>query len=105
MNLISICGKTEAGSIIITQQAVAYVGLTGDTATFTVVAEGEGLKYQWYYSDDAGATWTASCLSGYNTASFSFTVNVTRESRLYKCVITDAGGNIVETSNVSVAIG
>ncbi|MBO5867826.1 MAG: hypothetical protein J6Q54_02825, partial [Oscillospiraceae bacterium] len=77
----------------------------GATATFNVAAQGDTLKYQWYSSADGGETWTASYLTGYNTASFSFAVNATRASRLYKCVITDAGGNIVETNIVTVTIG
>ena len=78
---------------------------SGATATFTVEAQGDGLKYQWYASSDGGETWTVSYLGGYNTATFSFAVNATRAAKLYKCVITDAGGNTVETSVVSVTIG
>ena len=78
---------------------------SGATAIFTVEAQGDGLKYQWYASSDGGATWTASYLGGYNTDTFSFAVNATRAAKLYKCVITDAGGNTVETNYVSVTIG
>jgi hypothetical protein len=77
----------------------------GATATFHVEAKGDSLKYQWYSSADGGATWTLSYMDGYNTDTFSFTVNNARASRLYKCVITDAGGNTVETNAVSVTIG
>jgi hypothetical protein len=70
-----------------------------------VEAKGDSLKYQWYSSADGGATWTLSYMDGYNTDTFSFTVNNARASRLYKCVITDAGGNTVETNAVSVTIG
>ena len=77
----------------------------GATATFTVEAQGDTLKYQWYSSADGGATWSLSYMTGYNTDTFSFTVNASRASRLYKCVITDAAGNVVETNVVSVTIG
>ena len=86
-------------------QPVNVICANGATATFTVEAQGDTLRYQWYSSADGGATWTASYLSGYNTASFSFAVNATRAAKLYKCVITDTGGNIVETNYVSVTIG
>ena len=76
----------------------------GTTASFCVEAQGDGLKYQWYASSDGGETWTASYLSGYNTANFSFTVNEARASRLYKCIITDSAGNTVETDWVSVIL-
>jgi len=78
---------------------------SGETATFTVEAQGDTLKYQWYASSDGGTTWTPSYLGGYNTAEFSFVVNATRAAKLYKCVITDIGGNTVETNYVSVTIG
>ena len=78
---------------------------SGATATFTVKAQGDGLKYQWYASSDGGVTWTISYLGGYNTDTFSFIVNTARAAKLYKCVITDAGGNTVETNSVSVTIG
>lgn len=78
---------------------------SGATATFTVEAQGDGLKYQWYASSDGGATWAVSYLGGYNTDTFSFVVNASRAAKLYKCVITDAGGNTVETNYVSVTIG
>ena len=78
---------------------------SGATAIFTVEAQGDGLKYQWYASSDDGATWTASYLGGYNTDTLSFSVTAARAAKLYKCVITDAGGNVVETNYVSVTIG
>ena len=77
----------------------------GATATFTVEAQGDALRYLWYASSDGGKTWTVTYLSGYNTSTLSFTVNASRASKLYKCVITDAGGNTVETNAVSVTIG
>ena len=75
----------------------------GETATFTVEAQGDSLKYQWYGSAD-GVNWDKSYLTGYNTDTFSFTVNATRAAKTYKCVITDVAGNTVETDIVSVTI-
>ena len=74
----------------------------GDTATFTVAATGENLRYQWYYSADGGETWVMSYLTGYNTETLSFYVNASRASRIYKCVITDRDGATLETDAVSV---
>ena len=76
----------------------------GATAVFAVNAQGDTLKYRWYSSSD-GATWAASYLTGYDTANFSFAVNEARAAKIYKCIITDAGGNTVETNTVSVTIG
>ena len=68
-------------------------------------AQGDNLKYQWYASSDGGETWTLSYMDGFNTDTFSFTVNSARAAKVYKCVITDIGGNTVETDAVSVTIG
>ena len=75
----------------------------GETVSFTVEAQGDTLKYQWYSSAD-GVSWTPSYLSGYNTDTFSFAVNTARAAKVYKCVVTDIGGNTVETNPVSVTI-
>jgi hypothetical protein len=77
----------------------------GQTAAFVVAARGEKLRYQWYYSADGGETWVKSYLTGYNTDTLSFVVNEGRASRIYKCVITDRSGEVLETSAVSVTIG
>ena len=84
-------------------QPVSTTCANGETATFHVNAQGDTLKYQWYGSTD-GVEWTPSYLGGYNTDTFSFTVNATRAAKVYKCVITDAAGNTVESDAVSVTI-
>ena len=75
----------------------------GETAVFTVNAQGDTLKYLWYASTD-GETWTLTYLTGYNTNELSFAVNATRAAKMYKCIITDVAGNTVETNAVKVTI-
>ena len=84
-------------------QPVSTTCAYGQTASFTVVAQGDTLKYQWYSSSD-GESWSASYLAGYNTDTFSFIVNTNRATKMYKCVITDVVGKTVETDTVSVTI-
>jgi hypothetical protein len=76
----------------------------GATATFRVEAQGDNLKYQWYASSD-GVTWSKTYLDGSTTDTLSFSVTAARAAKVYKCVITDIGGNTVETGAVSVTIG
>ena len=40
----------------------------GDTATFKVVATGEGLTYQWQWRKNASSTWAATTVNGNKTA-------------------------------------
>ena len=56
----------------------------GDTAVFTVEAEGEELTYQWQWSTD-GSTWRNCTGTGYDTSSFSFVMKKSFDSRQYRC--------------------
>ena len=89
--------------IEITAQPENAVVEQNAVVTFTVEAEGEGLKYRWYRSND-GETWTETWLTGYNTNELSFVVNAVRADYAYKCVIT-SGTTVAETVAVSVVIG
>lgn len=86
-------------------QSVSVTCAAGENVSFNLEAQDDTLKYQWYASADNGATWTLSYLAGYNTNSFSFMVNTACTVKLYKCIITDAAGNTVETDIVTVMIG
>ncbi len=74
----------------ITTQPVGTTGAVGATATFTVVAEGSGLGYQWYVSKDDGATWL-NLGSSYRDATLSFTVKATQNNYLYRCEVKGDG--------------
>ena len=93
------------GALQILTQPESVTCVNGATAAFKVAAQGDGLKYQWYASADGGETWTETWLGGYNTDTLSFVVTAARAAKLYKCVITDAAGNTLETDPVSVTIG
>jgi len=85
--------------IRITSQPVDFVGNIGDTATFTVVATGDGLTYQWQVSTDGGSTWLNSGLPGNTTSTFTPEITQQRLSYLFRCKITDENSNVV-VSNV-----
>lgn len=95
------CGYSEAvGGPQIVSQPVDYVGMVGDNATFTVVAEGEGLTYQWYYYDTAASEWKKS--SGGTSATLSVVFATYRNNQEYRCEITDMDGNTVTTDTVKL---
>ncbi len=96
---------TTATTLAIVTGPVDYTGAVGDTAVFTVEAQGEGLSYQWMYSNNQGRSWSKSTLPGYNTAEVSVELKAFRAGQLYKCVVTDASGNVVESNSASIAIG
>ncbi|MBQ3614045.1 MAG: leucine-rich repeat protein, partial [Bacteroidales bacterium] len=99
--LCTRCGIAEEGNgPQIVSQPVDYVGLVGDMATFTVVAEGEGLKYQWYFYDTTASSWQKS--SGNTSATLSVEFKAYRVNQEYRCEITDANGNTITTDVVKL---
>ena len=72
-----------------------YAGPAGSKATFSVIAQGTGLSYQWqYYS---GGKWTN---FGRNKSNVSLTVSNSHNGMKYRCVVKDSSGKTV-TSNVA----
>ena len=76
----------------------------GEKAKFTVVAQGEGLTYQWQYSKSNGASWANSSSEGAKTATLVIEGKLTRDGQLYRCIITDSEGNKLITSAVKLTV-
>lgn len=92
---------TEENSPVITVQPQDYSGAAGDVVTFTVQAVGNGLCYQWQYSDD-GEKWK----TGSSTiASYTTTLTVERSGRLIRCIVTDADGNSMMSDVAAMVVG
>lgn len=86
---------------ITTQPSDAEVN-NGETATFTVVASGLNLSYQWKINRDDGSGWND--ISGANAASYSTsTVDANCDGYQYKCVVSNSGGD-VESNTVTLKI-
>ena len=82
---------------ITTQPKDTFVEKSGDKATVSVKAVGEGLKYQWYKKITGGNDEKLSCTSS------SYTTKVTGMYRVY-CVVTDKYGNSVESNSALLKI-
>ena len=83
-----------ANPLSITQHPGNASGKAGDMATFTVVAEGEGLKYQWQVYKNG--SWTnCSVNDGAKTDTLSLEIKPSRDGSLYHCVVTDKSGSSV----------
>ena len=87
--------STNAQTLQITDQPDDYYGTDGDTATFKVTATGSGLTYKWEYSDTDGLYWWDSSAQGAATDTLRIAYASGRVGYLYRCIITDAGGNTV----------
>ena len=85
--------------ITITSQPSDFTGQVGETARFTVAAEGEGLSYQWQLKK--GSSWSNLSSGGAKTATLSIKLDESKNGKTYQCVITDGEGNTA-TSNSAV---
>ena len=97
-----ILDMQDPTAAIVSQSGNVYV-TANKTATFTVEAEGTNLSYLWYRSNDKGATWIRTYLSGYNTNTLSFTANTGRAA-MYMCKVIDGSGNAVWSDPVKLQI-
>ena len=88
--------------IPIYEQPVDYIGLEGSTATFNVVADGEGITYQWQLKK--GKTWANLTSGGATTSTLSVKTDSSKNGKVYRCLITDENGHSVTTDEVSITI-
>ena len=84
--------------MILTQPQDVQVEI-GKRFNITVVAQGEGLTYQWYYKNNYG---TAFAVSSFTGKSYSMTMANYCDRRQIYCVITDQYGNTVTTETVGI---
>ena len=85
----------------ITKQPESVEAEVGETIQFSVEATGKGLSYQWQNSLDK-ASWSNSGLSGYDTATITIPVTAVRYPYYWRCVITDANGDVLNTEAVQI---
>ena len=90
--------------INITIQPKEYTGKAGGLYTVTVVASGNGLKYQWETSTDGGKNWTNSTFGGNNSSSMSLYAKEERNGHKFRCKVSDTAGNTVYSDIVTLVI-
>ncbi|MBR6836716.1 MAG: hypothetical protein IKM72_12050 [Oscillospiraceae bacterium] len=107
---------SECGKVIVAQQEIEALGLplsivtqpsdfsgsVGKKAIFTVVAEGEGLTYQWQYFN--GTSWSKSTSTGSDTATLSIKITEGRDGQKYRCVVKDKNNERVISNTVSIKV-
>ncbi len=75
----------------------------GNVATFTVGAAGEGLTYQWFFSNNGGESWTKSGAESAKTSSYSFSASKSQDGRMFKCQVSNLYGTVVsETATLHI---
>ena len=79
------------------------VAAIGQTAATSVAAQGDGLTYQWYYKRTDMSSFKAS--STQTAADYSLVMKSVFDGMQIYCVITDAYGNTVTSSTVTLHMG
>ena len=64
--------------------------LTAGMGKVSVVAKGDGLKYQWYYQKPGTKKWVK--MSGKTKATLSFTAKKNKNGYKYRCLVKNAAG-------------
>lgn len=84
--------KAEDGEkyLAITTQPADVTASNGDTVYYSVVAEGEGLTYQWQFCKTG---WENTTMEGATTDTLTVGATTARNGYQYRCIITDNYGN------------
>ena len=96
LNVVGVPVNVVTG--LIKTQPVSTSVKAGNPATFTVVGNGTGLKYQWYYRP-AGTDYWYVCDAAVSTnASYTLTTELRQNNFEYRCAVSNA--NSVEYTQV-----
>lgn len=89
--------KISPAELKIISQPGSVSCIKGETAKFSVKAEGLGLglEYQWYYRINERGLWAKSSQSDAETAELEVAAKSYRNGYQYRCRITDVNGNTV----------
>ena len=91
--------------IKITNQPTDVDSAVGNSVSFSVIAEGDGLTYQWQLSKDGGTTWGNTSVNGNTSKFINFAVpNADYNGRMFRCVITDASGNTLASNSATLTL-
>ena len=76
----------------------------GETAVFSVEAQGPGLTYQWYYRTTPNDTWTAVSAASGKTSNYSLTTAARHNGYQYYCRVTSDTGEYMDSETVTLTV-
>ena len=95
---------SQGSGVTITSQPADVTVAAGQTATFSVTADG-ATGYQWYVSKDGGETWTK-VLNNSTSATYSLTTAAKHNGYQYYCQVSNAGVSVdSEVATLTVSSG
>ena len=93
---------TIAQGLTITQQPSSKTIQLGQSLTLSVVAEGDGITYQWYYKKVGQTSWNM--WNGRTHSTETVTPNATWNGIQLYCEVSDAYGNWVDSSIAKITV-
>ena len=100
-SVISDAASMRISSLAITEQPEDYIGAANSTAEFTVAATGDGLSYQWQFSDNGGGKWSRSSVTA---PVYSARLTAAKNGRLVRCIVTDQYGTSVTSKSAKMIL-
>ena len=97
-------GGTGSYTFQITLQPSDQEVSQGEEEVFSVKAVGNGLTYQWQYSNNAGKTWGNSALEGNAADTQKVTGYRYRDGQFYRCIIKDEHGNEIVSNTAKLTV-
>lgn len=83
----------------ITKQPISTQANIGETVSTTVVAQGDGLKYQWYVKNPGMKGYVKSSIKD---KTYSYTMTAAKDGRKVYCVVKDKYGKKVTSNKVTL---
>ena len=93
---------TTASSFAILSHPKSATAKVGNNVRFEVKAQGDELKYQWYFKKSGATSW--SLWKGHTTASTSAAVNATWNGMKLRCLVADKYGSKAYTKEAVVTL-
>ena len=101
-NTVTLMMKSTPVSVQIVEQPQNVSGAEGETVTVRVVAEGDGLTYQWYFKEKDGPQFFLT--NKFTGDTYEVEMTGRRDGRQIYCVVTDQYGNTIQSDTVTLAI-
>lgn len=98
-------GLYSGQKLTIQDQPVDYIGAVDESAFFVVIAVGVGISYQWQWCVAGGDSWSDSGQDGNATSILRVPITAARDGQMYRCVVSDSGGNQLTSNTATLIVG
>ena len=97
---MGILVDVQAAALRITRQPKSVEAMVGEKATFSIVAKGDGLKYQWYYKDPGMSAFKK--VANATKAKYTVTMKAALDGRQFYCQVTDQNKKKVKSNKATL---